>query len=217
MTLRPAARRDSLRIGVISDIHAHADALVQALDLLERLEVDRVVCLGDVVEKGPRPNMVVRTLERRLILTVKGNHDDNAVRHAALDGRAGGLSRDSIAWLDALPWRRDLSWAGRYVTLAHASLGSDTLGVRPGRVPKCMRRALRGCDADVVLLGHTHRPMRWRYGARWICNPGSLAHGRTALGSTCAVLSLPSMEFCVYRLATGEAVELGAPSDHEPG
>ena len=211
MTSQHAARRDSLRVGVLSDVHAHHTALLRALAVLREAAADRVVCLGDVVEKGPEPNAVVRTLAQLTIPTVRGNHDGNAIRHAALDPRAGGLSRSSLRWLTELPVRRDYLWAGRDGPLAHASLGDDGARVRPDSVPRRMRRALRHCDADVVLLGHTHVPMRFRYDDRWICNPGSISHDRGELGPTCAVLSLPSMTFEAYAVDSGRRVSLEGP------
>ena len=202
-------RRSALRIGVLSDVHARLDALERALVVLGRAGVDRLVCLGDVVEKGPDPDRVVERLDRLLVPTVRGNHDDNAVAHAALEPAAAGMSADTLGWLAALPLCREYAWAGRFVSLAHASLSDNGSGVRPGRVPKMMRRALRSCDADVVLLGHTHIPMRMRYGDRWLCNPGSVSLGRGASGSSCAVLSLPDLSFEIYALPSGERLEIG--------
>lgn len=120
------------------------------------------------------------------------------------------MSWDTIAWLEALPRTRHYTWAGKLVALAHASLAEGYPGVRPGDVPKCMRRALRNTDADAVLLGHTHIPMRFRWAHYWLCNPGSISKGRCALGSTCAVLVLPEMALEVYSMQSGERVELGA-------
>ena len=57
-----------------------------------------------------------------------------------------------------------------------------------------MRRALRHADPDVILLGHTHIPMRFRWAHHWLCNPGSVSKGRCPLGATCAVLVLPEIE-----------------------
>lgn len=208
------ARRDSLRVGVISDVHSNPHALRRALAVLQRVAADRVVCLGDVVEKGPQPNAVCQILARWTIPTVMGNHDENAVRHARLDPDAGGLSRSSLGWLATLPARRDYLWVGRHVTLAHASLVGNGVGVGPGSVPKRMRRALRQCDADVVLLGHTHVPMRLRFEDRWLFNPGSIALDRSGVGPTCAVLSLPSMTFELYRVDTGERIPW---DDHAQG
>ncbi|MCA9681756.1 MAG: metallophosphoesterase family protein [Myxococcales bacterium] len=202
------SRRPALRVGLISDIHADLEALERALAILEAAGVDKVVCLGDVVEKGPQPDLVVERLEALCIPTVKGNHDANAVRHASLEPRTAGLSRDSVAWLDALPHTREYHWAGLRIVLAHASLTEDYSAVRPGEVPKRMRRALRHADPDVVVLGHTHIPMRFRWAHHWLCNPGSISKGRCALGQTCAVLVLPEVELELYSLRTGLRVDL---------
>lgn len=198
--------RAGMRIGVLSDIHAHLCNLERALDIFERVGVDKLVCLGDVVEKGPEPDRVVERLQALCVSTVQGNHDANAVRHAALE--RSEMASDTIAWLDALPRRRDYVWAGKRVAVAHASLGPDWTGIRPGLVPKRMRRALRRSDPDVVLLGHTHIPMQFCFAHHWLCNPGSITKGRCRLGATCAVLVLPRVELEVYSMVTGERVEL---------
>lgn len=206
---RQSRRRPVMRVGVISDVHAHLDHLDRALTILERAGVDNVVCLGDIVEKGPQPDAVVELLDRLHIPTVQGNHDLNAVRHAQLDPRERGMSWDTIAWLEALPRTRHYTWAGKLIALAHASLAEGYPGIRPGDVPKCMRRALRRADPDVVLLGHTHIPMRFRWAHHWLCNPGSITHGRCPLGPTCAVLVLPEMTLEVYSMQSGDRIELG--------
>lgn len=199
----------ALRIGLISDIHARLPALHRALDLLESAQVDRVVCLGDVVEKGPDGDAVVSLLQRLCIPTVRGNHDDNAVRHALLEGRrATGLSDGSLAWLAALPDTREYLWAGKFVVLAHGSPADRALGVVPEDIPKRVRKDLRARGVDAVLLGHTHRPMRLRFRDAWLFNPGSVSHGRCGLGATCAVLTLPQMRLDVCALETGRWVAL---------
>ena len=199
-------RRPGLRVGLISDIHAHLTHLDRALDLLEGAGVDRVVCLGDVVEKGPQPDAVVERLDDLRIPTVQGNHDANAVRHARLEPHHAGMSSDTITWLEQLPRTREYVWAGKILALAHASLAEDDAGIRPGQVPKRMRRCLRRCDPDLVLLGHTHVPMRFRWAHHWLCNPGSITRGRCALGPTCAVLVLPEMTMELYSMASGERI-----------
>ncbi|MBT6164903.1 MAG: metallophosphoesterase, partial [Phycisphaerae bacterium] len=43
------------RYGIISDIHGNAHALRAVYEKLGALEVDRIVCLGDIVGYGPSP------------------------------------------------------------------------------------------------------------------------------------------------------------------
>lgn len=205
-------RRPQLRVGLISDVHANLELLERALALLERAGVDKLACLGDIVEKGPEPDAVVERLAALAIPCVRGNHDDNALRHAALDPSGCGMSSDTLAWLDALPHACEYEWAGRRVALAHITPADDGVAPRPGELSKRMRRWLDRSDADFVLLGHTHVPMHLRWRAHRLCNPGSVSHGRCARGPTCAVLSLPDAILEVHALAGGEP-ELLAPCD----
>ena len=54
-----------MRLGLISDIHGNLLALDAVLAEIEREDLDRLVCLGDVVA-GPRANdALARILNRR--------------------------------------------------------------------------------------------------------------------------------------------------------
>ena len=38
-----------MKIGIISDIHGNIDALNSVLKMLEKEEVDKIICLGDFI------------------------------------------------------------------------------------------------------------------------------------------------------------------------
>jgi len=192
--------RTPMRVGLISDIHADATALALALDVLFDAGVDRIVCLGDVVQKGPDGDAVIETLRAQLIPSVAGNHDDAELA-------LGVLSQSSLEWLAGLPDCRDFVWCGKSVTLAHESPLRQGR-VLPGEVPKRLKRYLRRHTMDVLILGHTHIPMRTRYRDLWIFNPGSVSRGRGGFPRTCAVLELPSLDFTVLDIQRGRSVAL---------
>lgn len=200
-----------MRLGLISDIHADHRALARALDILAARGVDRVVCMGDIVEKGPDGDRVVATLREHLVACVRGNHDDNAVRRWHDGDRTGDdllHDPDSVAFLAALPAERAYCWDGVHVVLSHIAPAGLDAAVLPGHVPKPLLRALRNYDADLVLLGHTHRPMCTRHGDRWFINPGSVAGARGRDSHTCAILELPSLALTVYSLHDARPVPL---------
>lgn len=68
------------RILAVSDIHGLYDEFCALLDLAGyRPEEDRLVLLGDYVDRGPRSREVVemvRELSRRGAVVLRGNHDD---------------------------------------------------------------------------------------------------------------------------------------------
>ncbi len=66
---------------VISDIHSNTEALRAVLDDIAQRQIDRVICLGDVVGYGPDPVDCVEMVREHAALTLMGNHD-SAVMYA---------------------------------------------------------------------------------------------------------------------------------------
>ena len=59
-------------LGIITDLHADLGALRAALDRLDALGVDRVVCAGDIVDGGDQPEEVIALLRKREIPCIRG-------------------------------------------------------------------------------------------------------------------------------------------------
>ena len=72
---------DTMRLGLITDIHEHVDDLQQALAACDRHGVDRIICLGDLVERGQALRETVALLAERNIAGVWGNHDFGLCSH----------------------------------------------------------------------------------------------------------------------------------------
>ena len=64
-----------MRYAIISDIHANPVALEVALADARSHQVDRVVCLGDVVGYGPDPVEAVALCRSSCDVVLMGNHD----------------------------------------------------------------------------------------------------------------------------------------------
>jgi predicted phosphodiesterase len=62
-----------MKYGIISDVHGNYVALTSVLDELK--EVDRIICVGDIVGYGPQPNECVRAIRNLGSLVIMGNHD----------------------------------------------------------------------------------------------------------------------------------------------
>jgi len=69
-----------MKLGLISDIHADYPSLVKALRIFKRVGVNKILCAGDLVEKGDNGNEVVALIHRLKIPCVLGNHDENGNR-----------------------------------------------------------------------------------------------------------------------------------------
>ena len=66
------------RTAIISDIHGNLAALEAVLEDIEGQNVDRVVCLGDVIGYGPAPNECLDHV-MKFGFCVLGNHDSSAL------------------------------------------------------------------------------------------------------------------------------------------
>ncbi len=60
---------------VISDIHGDLKALKAVLADIDRRQIDRILCLGDIVGYGPNPCECLDLVGQRCVWSLMGNHD----------------------------------------------------------------------------------------------------------------------------------------------
>lgn len=116
-----------MRILVISDIHANANALETVLEAADNYS--EVWCLGDLVGYGPEPNQVVEMIrDLPNLKCIIGNHDAAAVNMLNLNTfnpearnvilwTQNQLTPENLEFLSNLPETIEME----YVTLAHGS------------------------------------------------------------------------------------------------
>lgn len=212
---------EKMRYAVLGDIHANLEALRSVLDEIERLDVDRLICLGDIVGYNADPEACVDLLrESDFFSIVRGNHDDMAGRDVgesninplaaiSLDWTRRRLRPDQKEWLLALPLVHRID---DEVTICHSSLDD------PGRWPYLINAAdavstLEKLDTRVCFYGHVHKPrvfsddlgfadcsfteLDLEPGIRYLINVGSVGQPRDGD---------PRAAFAVYDQAAGRAV-----------
>ncbi len=64
-----------MHTAVISDIHGNLPALEAVLDHIDGQNVDRIICLGDILGYGPYPVECVDIVAERCEWSLMGNHD----------------------------------------------------------------------------------------------------------------------------------------------
>ncbi|MFC1515047.1 metallophosphoesterase family protein [Candidatus Omnitrophota bacterium] len=64
-----------MRIALLADIHSNLEALSAVESKIKKLSPDKVICLGDIVGYGPRPNECIDLVRANSWQTVCGNHD----------------------------------------------------------------------------------------------------------------------------------------------
>ena len=68
-----------MKRALISDIHGNFEALAAVLDKIKSLDIDEIICLGDIIGYGPDPLACLDAVIDNCKLTILGNHDQAAV------------------------------------------------------------------------------------------------------------------------------------------
>jgi predicted phosphodiesterase len=223
------------RIAVISDIHGNLPALEATLVDIRRRGISRILCLGDLVGKGPHPDAAVDRCREACEAIVGGNWEDWI---AAPDGNTTWawhrhyLGRERLAFLRALPLAIHLELSGRRIRLFHASPIGVYHRVRQTDPPEALlamfeHTALTGDGRapDVVGYGDIHRPyVRTFFPNRLLFNVGSVGNPLDTPQAAYAILEgapdgPPSAPFGIQLVrvaydierAIQDAVERGMP------
>jgi putative phosphoesterase len=174
------------RLAVISDQHGNDVAFRAAIEDVEQLGVEEIVCLGDVVQGGVQP---AQTLDRLADLgceTVLGNADalllevptdsPEPITDRVLEVREWTLSQLSASHLQQIRSfapvvRRELDRAS--LLLFHGSPRSYDDVLLPEGGDEALEPFL-GQDAALLAGGHTHLQWSRRIGDALYVNPGSV-------------------------------------------
>jgi len=179
---------DTLKLVVISDVHANYDAIRVVSN--EIRDCDLLLCLGDLVGYGAQPNEVVEEI-RRLgpKVIVAGNHDyatvtgdtSNFVAYAtlAIEWTRRELKPENLAFLSQLPYVSTETLGNLTVGSYHGS-PRDPLNeyIYPGMPQFTLQALIEEAAANLLLLGHTHIPFYSTTSSGTLVNPGSIGQPR---------------------------------------
>jgi putative phosphoesterase len=208
---------------VIADIHGNWMALEAVLGELERLGVDRLVCLGDVAALGPRPREVVRRLRELDVPCVLGNTDawnidlalleresDTAVVQDMVRWSTAQLAADDLDWLRSFPLTRQIALGGESLVMFHGSPHSNNAVLAATTPGEELDELFAGYDATLFAGGHTHIQLLRRHGDLRLLNPGSVGLPGTGPGTPGLPVNERSCwaEFAIVDTSRGVSVDL---------
>jgi putative phosphoesterase len=152
-------------------------------------KVDRVICAGDLVGYGAEPNEVVGMVRSREIQAVMGNHDYavitkdvsdlNSVAAEAAQWTSRKLSPENIHYLSTLPTQLRIKVGKSRIYVVHGS-PRDNLEeyIFPDISNHELSQLVEELEEDIIILGHTHRPMKRKILGKLVVNPGSVGQPR---------------------------------------
>jgi len=142
-----------MRVAALCDVHGNLPALEAVLAEVASLEVDRIVCGGDVVA-GPFPRECLDKLVGAEAIFVRGNADRESPRAPAgtWEWIVANLDPLSVAFLAELP--QAVALGG--VLYCHGSPRDDDEILTRDSSDERFRAALKGVEESLVVGGHTH-------------------------------------------------------------
>jgi protein phosphatase len=186
------------RIALISDIHGNLPALEAALYDIRSRQIERIICLGDLVGKGPSSAQVVDLCREVCQVILKGNWDDFTAQESTIPAvlwRQQQLGRERMDFLRQLSHTHELLMSGRRVRLFHASPTGLYDRVFMNDDPKKQLAMFTnteftgyGMEPDVVGYGDIHRAYLKTYQDRILFNVGSVGNPLDTTRAAYAIL-----------------------------
>ena len=120
-----------MKIAVISDIHGNLPALKAVISDIKKRAIDKIICLGDLIGKGPSSKEVIDICRNECEIVVKGNWDDLIYKAYVNQEQAGtfsermlwcinSISLQYLEYLGSLPHSTEFYISGKLARLFHA-------------------------------------------------------------------------------------------------
>lgn len=184
-----------MRIAVISDIHGNLEALKKTLKDIEKRNVDKIICLGDIISKGIHSKECLELIRKKCDVILQGNCDKHfstnyeniddfkEVEKRRIIWNQSMLSNEEMKFLRTLPFCMEFYMSGSLVRLFHAH-------------PKVNNKAITNLDsintklemfyptentisqktADVIIYAHIHHPYMDKLYNKTLINIGSVGN-----------------------------------------
>jgi len=204
------------KIAVISDIHSNVYALEAVLkDIDKRKNIDEIICLGDVIGYYPYPNECIELVKENCSICMLGNHDAgvlgdepsfyfNPTAYEMIVWTKKMLKKSNFKWLTTLPRKRTIERKKKSIFLVHGSpfRTFDYFDAYSDKQWKTMLdQAFEVTKTDVIMLGHTHIPVKVKDNSRLFLNPGSVGQPRNGIpGAFYAIVNFGTLSVSMIHL-----------------
>ena len=181
-----------MKICILADIHGNYDALKKCLSEAKKINVKKILCLGDYVGYYYEPDKCIDLLLKEKAICIKGNHEniflsllkDKKKINFFVSKYGSGiklalqkLKKKHIDFIKKLDDNKDIILDNIKFLLCHGSPWNINLYVYPNKFQKYVEK-FNKYDYDFFLLGHTHIQMKKKINKKTILNPGSVGQPR---------------------------------------
>lgn len=192
-----------MRIAVLSDLHANAQALEAVMNDVVNQNCEHVFFLGDIALAGPQPKEVTDYVMAQNTWTIiQGNTDKMIAQYgpdvmefleAQYPVMANAIADDVLAlddshraFLENLPPQLSLDVEGCSVLLVHGSPRANNEDILPGMPLDVVEEIIEGTTEKLILCGHTHVPCGYQTNTnQTVVNVGSVGRPMTPQPKAC--------------------------------
>jgi putative phosphoesterase len=179
-----------MKVALIADLHANLPALEAVLAHAEERGAEAIWNVGDFLGYGAFPEQVVQQLRKEYVLSTIGDYDRKVLRFKkrrekwrrskglerflAFQWAYQQLSKRSRKYLRFLSRVIRMTVESQRILLAHANPGSGKVYLAPDTPEQTLSAIAHQVQADIVILGHSHRAVVRQVDGVWFINPGSV-------------------------------------------
>lgn len=166
-----------MKVAVLSDIHSNRKQLERCVERANAMEIDKVLCLGDIVGYGYDPNGSIEFCRETGIECILGNHDAGVIGklpiqwfapHArkVIESQRETITEKNKQWLRSLPYTIELKCRGnKRIGFAHGTFVNPEVFdyVQEWGDALVEMERMKSIGLDILFVGHTHLAKRYVY------------------------------------------------------
>lgn len=181
-----------MKIAVISDVHGNSYALKEVLSEAKKLNVEKLLVLGDLVGYYYHPDKVIDMIKDWDHYLIRGNHEDllseiikGTIKESDLSKKYGSghkkalekLNKKTLDEITSAPQQLRVEIDNGKFLMCHGSPWAPDLYIYPDADPAVLEKCDRA-DVDFVLIGHSHYQFIHKNKNSILINVGSVGQSR---------------------------------------
>jgi predicted phosphodiesterase len=159
-----------MKYALVSDIHANLEAFTAVLDVIEKEECEKIVCLGDIVGYGANPRECIELVQERGMASIAGNHDFACIGKTNIN-YFNSYAKEATLWTRKITTDDDKEFLNglplvdyhENFTVVHGTLYSPEL-FDYIQTTYDAYLSLQLLESQVCFLGHSHVPITFFQG-----------------------------------------------------
>lgn len=170
------------QIALIGDIHGNLPALEAVLEDIEKRNIKRIMCLGDVIGKGPSNVEVLDICREKCEFILKGNWEHYVGSYTPKWSAIwvqGQLGYERVEYIRKLKMSYEFWISGNFTRMFHASPNSFNRVFSNAGIEEKKSLFLdtdNGVLSDIAIYADIHRPYIQTIEGRILINTGSVGN-----------------------------------------